>query len=303
MEFIIAAPVFDWNSGGSIALHKLCHLTNKIGIKSSIYPLIGNYSKSTNTEDDAIKFINKFIEQMNPNFNTPLCEYSSKEISEKKDIILIYPEVIQGNPLGGKNVVRWLLHHPGFHTGIVCFGTGEYYIKYNNWIKDIHIINSKMSEIILQVSHFPLDIYNENNISKNRTGTAFCLRKGKNKGIIHDTSNSILIDGKSHQEIASIFKSVERFISYDAETAYSSFAALCGCESIVIPNKDVTLEEWRPSIEDRYGIAYGFENLDFAKKTQPLVKDHLKKIEEESLESVIFFAEDVISFFFKDYLN
>jgi hypothetical protein len=304
MEFIIAAPVFDYNSGGSIALYKLCHLLNKIGIKSSIYPLVSNTEFLTHQED--LEYYLLEFEKKIPNeINAPNCRYSIEEISNNKNAITIYPEVIHGNPIQAKNIVRWFLHHPGFHTGSVCYGTNEYFIKYNNWIKDIDIINSKMSKLLLQITHFPFEIYNNKNTSKTRKGTAFCLRKGKNRKIAQkilneinfDPENSIVIDGKSHEEIAEIFKSAARFISFDTDTAYSFFAALCDCESIVIPEDNISIENWRPSPEERYGIAYGIENITFANKTKHLLEDQMRKIEEKSLESTIFFAEEAISFF------
>lgn len=300
MEFIITAPAFNQNSGGSIVLYKLCHILNQIGLKSSIYPLIPNINPVQHSIE---KYLEYFIDQINPSFNTPICNLSIEDISKKDDIITIYPEIISGNPIKGKNIVRWLLHHPGFMTGTVLYGTNEYFIRYHNWVKKIDIIDSKMSEKILYITHFPFEIYNEYNQSNNRSGTAYCIRKGVGRQIIHNTENSILIDGKTHEEIAKIFKSAKQFISYDTETAYINFAALCGCESIVIPREGVSIDEWRPSIEDRYGIAYGFENIDFANKTKNLIRNQMQKKESENIESVIFFVEEVMEYFIEKIKN
>jgi hypothetical protein len=46
-------------------------------------------------------------------------------------------------------------------------------------------------------------------------------------------------------------------------------AALCGCESIIVPYKNVKKEDIvnaQPSF--KYGIAYGIEESEYAKNTQ-----------------------------------
>jgi hypothetical protein len=214
--------------------------------------------------------------------------------------IVIYPEITFGNPLNAKNIVRWLLHNPGFHTNIIHFGTNEFYIKYHHGFDEFTHYKSFSSKNILQIKHYPTELYNLQTTSQKRSGTDYCLRKGMGKKIVHDLSDSILIDGKSHQEIAKIFKSVKCFISYDTNTAFSHLAVLCGCDSVVIPDENVTEENWYPNPKDRYGIAYGFENINKAKKTQHLVHEHIIKEQEKSYSNVQKFISDCQSFFSKN---
>ena len=140
-------------------------------------------------------------------------------------------------------------------------------------------------------------VIRENDISDKRIGTEYCVRKAKNKKIVHDLSNSILIDDMPHEEISKIFKKVEKFISYDEHTTYSYFAALCDCDSIVIPTEGVSEEEWLPNVEDRYGLSYGFENIDSARETRRLLPNFLQQLEERSSLSVIKFLEEIDIFF------
>lgn len=109
--------------------------------------------------------------------------------------------------------------------------------------------------------------------------------------------NSTLIDGKSHEDVSRIFKRVKTFISYDAYTAYSIFATLCGCESIVVPEKGVEKEIWYPDKKDRDGIAYGFDDLDHARETAHRVKMNVAAAEDENQEIVSAFCRDAIRFF------
>ena len=93
------------------------------------------------------------------------------------------------------------------------------------------------------------------------------------------------------------FRKSKYFISYDEHTAYSIFAVLCGCISVVIPGEGVDIETWYPSEEDRYGIAYGLNDLDRAKATSGLVKKHILDEENKSSDRVLAFAAESQSFF------
>ena len=86
-------------------------------------------------------------------------------------------------------------------------------------------------------------------------------------------------------------------ISYDMYTMYSGYAAICGCISVVVPEKDLSKEEWRPEEERRNGIAYGFDDLEHAKETSSKVLPLFQKREQESKESVRSFIVKCDDFF------
>jgi hypothetical protein len=255
-----------------------------------------------------VKFFKKNLREpfrrfkINPSFNTPVLKKRPKDIGTDGWIV-VYPEITFGNPLGAKNVVRWLLHNPGFdpqtgkETKPYFYGKGELYFRIGNWFKDFQHPGSKTSRSFLQVFHFPLHLYNAHDAQKDRTGTAYLIRKGLNKKICHDLSESILIDGLSHEEIAKIFKRVKTFISYDSYTTFSHFAVLCGCESVVIPDDGITEGEWMPNSEDRYGLAYGFESLSKAQETSHLVLERYENFQTSSIASVKNFLTETELFF------
>ena len=300
-KFLIFAPSYNEISGGIVVLHKLCSILNELGYESYLHPYIYSYELNRkNIKDFLINFIKWSVKESlrryktNPAFNTPLFKGS---VENKDDWVVIYPEVVFGNPLKAKNVVRWLLHQPGFHEGHIYYGQNELYFKFNSAIVDFKFPHSVTSQSELKVIHYPLEHYNDIGVLSERSGTAYCLRKGKNKQIQHDLTDSILIDGKTHAEVASIFKRVKTFVSYDTYTAYSIFAVLCGCDSVVIPDKGVTEEEWYPNPTDRYGLAYGFENIDKARETSTLVKGHINNEERKVKIEVESFVSEVSNYF------
>jgi hypothetical protein len=293
MKFLIYSPEYNETIGGVVVLHRLCHILNEIGYDAYLMPYGRRRHVFPIWDDGRSKAFKENIRSKfrgfaaNPFFRTPVLKNIPSDI-DTNNWVVIYPEIVLGNPVGAKNVVRWLLHQPGFHTGKFYYCPGELYFKFNAAIHDFNFPGSKTSDHLLKVIYYPLEHYNGDGASGVRRGSAYCIRKGKGKPMVHDTDGSILIDGKSHAEVAKIFKSVDRFYSYDTLTAYSLFAALCGCKSIVVPDNGVAIEQWYPDPEDRWGIAYGAGTLeiDRAQSTVHKVFDRIKIHHEESYENV-----------------
>lgn len=302
MKYYIYAPSYNENSGGCLALHRLCHLINQVeGMEAFLVPRVPELLSITKKRDflrdikNVIIWLKKgsFLKsrfKINPLWETPVKLKS--EINDFNDAVVIYPEVTHGNPLNAENVVRWFLHQPGYFTKTVCIGVNELHFKFNSAIKDFVHCLSYLSNQELKVIYYPLELYNMDG-AENDTGCCHLVRKGKNKDKCHP-EDSIAIDGLSHQEISEIFKKSKRFICYDDYTAYSIFAVLCGCESIVVPGDGVTKEQWYPRPEDRYGIAYGFseEELSSAKETRHKVLEHILNEHQKSVDNVIKFIEE-----------
>ncbi len=301
-KFLILTQSYSENDGGYIVLHKLCDQINRAGGNAYLFPYVDNFEFGIgNWVKPLFKFAKERVRRIlpfkvNAKFLTPVLN-SISEIRNWNDWIVVYPEVVFGNPLKAKHIVRWFLHHPGHITGAIYYGQNELYFRYHSGIRPYESPFSRLSPSELRIVHYPLDLYNESGVSPNRMGTAYCVRKGAGKAIVHDLADSILIDGKSHKEIAEIFKKAKQFISYDVYTAYSGFAVLCGCESVVIPDENVTEEQWMPSPPDRYGVSYGFENLERSKSTRNLFMKRIQCEQERNLSNASSFINEVSLYF------
>lgn len=155
---------------------------------------------------------------------------------------------------------------------------------------------SKISPHIIDIVTTP-EVYRVTNNNGKRSGTAYLVRKGKNKHIIHDLTDSIKIDGKSHAEIAEIFNRVETFISYDAATAYTRFAMLCGCRSVIILGEDETPDTYCSKESQKY-ISFGlndyFPDIEQARLWAESLRDRSEK---DNDIAVTHFIEDTEEFF------
>ena len=77
----------------------------------------------------------------------------------------------------------------------------------------------------------------------------------------------------------------------DPYTMYSRYAAVCGCLSVVVPLSKIDKFQWRSEEDLRLGVAYGFDDVDWAKSTQdqvlPTLINYENHINEVSLENFI----------------
>lgn len=306
-KIAIYTPSYSNTTGGVIALHKLCDILNRHGVQACLVPFAPSEFPDPRS---AIRiFLSNTLSALrgsrrsrlnfstNPAYETPVVPLD-KIPRLNEEWIAIYPEVICGNPLFAYHVVRWFLHEPGFLSGRTDYGSGELYFRFReDRSADFTQEGSMLASRILTANDYPLHLYNCSDAPERRSGTAYCIRKGKHKPICHDLSNSILIDGKGHDEVARIFKSVTRFISYDTNTAYLKLAALCGCDVIVIPDPGVTEEQWKPNPARRYGVAYGFDRIEWARSTAHLVSQVIHQEMTAQDENVLACVVDMNRYF------
>jgi hypothetical protein len=260
MKFLIYSFNYDWKSGGNQVLHDL----GKILSKDYTTYVFGT---TTLFESKAICVnIDK-----------------AKEIAIQDDVITIYPEVISGNPFNAKNVVRYVLYYPGWHAGDNEYSDDELIITYNNeYVKDTKYDNA----FVLTVLNPKLNMMKNNDKKRNKIG--LLVRKCKDFEYKMNLLNEykhllklpvISIDDEINKcsdlrDLSKIYNTITLFISFDPHTYHSTMAALCGCTSIVIPSKEISNEEFYNV--QKYGVAYGFENIDFAKLTHSKMINDLK---------------------------
>ncbi len=293
LTFIIYATSFDENSGGSIALHRLCDMLNRLGHRARIWAWTRPIESPPLTWRDRLPFYRRKPRSWEPprfqtldRLDTPLATAADLD-----DAIVIYPEVIDGNPLQAGRVVRWLLHRPGFHTGRHQFGADELFFYFQAAFNDPAL--NPHTDRLLQTFFIRDDLYRPPDPAgeAQRSGTCYILRKGKDRALVHDANGSILIDGLSHAAAAEVFRRTRTCISYDLYTMYSVYAAMCGCDSIVVPESGLDVNAWYPTEEERYGMAYGWDQVDWARSTRHLLLPRLKRLEEQSNETVRHFVQ------------
>ncbi len=297
-EFIIFSTPYHPNDGGAIVLHYLCHLLNQSGVNASIIPSFNcldvspydDLLETIGTLNQIKKNTNSDPFTLNADWKTPLYPHPLEQIKFRNDLVVVYPEVTFGNPLRARHIARWILHKPGFHNKHVYYEPGEVHFRYLEMHHAVPMPWIEISDQLLSIFYIPWDHYKPALADQQREGTAYLVRKGTGKKAIHDVTNSIQIDGKSHSEIGEIFRRVKTFISYDTKSIYSLLAAVAGADSVVAPDDGISEDMWQPFPELRAGLAYGFERLGWAQSTRHQTAEQLQKLELQSAVSVQSFV-------------
>lgn len=252
MKIFVNAPPHRENSGGCVVLYKLVGLLNAMGFDSGIV-LFGDRADVKDSD------------------------------------WVVYPEVVEGNPLGAKNVVRWVLNEPGVIDGnertwgvddVVCLYSGQFCAK-------------RKSDLMLTICNYRLDYFTPTGAE--RSGAIYAKFKGKKYFDTFDKhpSHAQLIDGKKIEAIKAMMDRARIFYSYDNESFYNVMAAMMGCLVVVIPRPDKEMDQTSFCMSHpayMYGIAYGEENVAWATSTQIHVRRNIDDLDMNQRFRVMDFA-------------
>ncbi len=212
---------------------------------------------------------------------------------DKDNDISIYPEIIDYNPFGTKKVIRWILAEIGFNKSkdvYKSWGKNDL-VYYYNKEKKFEDNPEKIGTIYKQLAILVYSDKIKNFNHKQRKNMCHMFRKShlhSEINYIHD-SDSFEITNQNQDECIKIFNQYEYFISYDPLTFFSIIAGVCGCVSIVYPIKGMTKTEWlkktiywdyleKNNINNMYGIAWGKEDIEYARSTLHLLPELMNNI-------------------------
>lgn len=203
--------------------------------------------------------------------------------------IVVYPEIVRGNPLNAKHVVRWLLFYYKYLDDPQAYNKSDVFIAYRKQF-DCPKINPEGN--LVQVTFFDADLYRQTNFGK-RSGCCYIVRKGKNRPDLPKTFDGPVIDIWPDEKKVEAFNRYKICYFYDTQTFYASIAAVCGCIPVVVMEKGCTVDSYRKGTDSRAGVAYGeddisralatrdelLEQLDFGEANTKAVKNFLRIIQ------------------------
>lgn len=287
-KFIVCAPRYSETSGGSIALHKLAQLLGSLGYEVGFWP---SHRVKLHARPFSAAWWRKYsyiaTRLYRPRYST--IPGSILRVAGESDInesIVIYPDIVHGNPLEARRYVRWLLYHVGTN-GEKAAADDDLYFCYQE------AFNRNCDRMryggVLHVAHWLLDIYKQTNFG-NRSGACYMIRKGKSRPDLPSLRDKVVVDGLDHRSMARIFNEKKYCYFYDAYTGYSSYAAACGCIPVIVPAAGMERSIWEPNGGQKPGIAYGEDDIPYAIETRPLLLQRLADTENKSLDSVRHFV-------------
>lgn len=153
---------------------------------------------------------------------------------------------------------------------------------------------------------------NENR-EEERSGYIFTIRKGhffhdEDAFTYHPANATELVGSHSIGDTVELFQTHKYFISYDAYSMLPHIAAMCGCIAIVVPVLGVSKYELfmrsflgpymrAYDLPDIQGIAYGYEEVEYAEATMEYAREELFHVMKWNKEYILKrFVNDVQSF-------
>lgn len=263
LKYVVAVLPWHERSGGTIVMHKLCHLLNENGHDAKLFPLVQE-------EKDF---------SLNPEFNTPVRD---RNLPLSANEVVIYPEIVSGNPLRAQKVVRWLLNKPGVVGGDGVFDDADLLFYQNP-----DFLPQGLEAEKLRIVH--TDFQTFSNQGQDREGICYFVGKCKQPKLIHESGAVEISRSTPNAELSRIFNQCKTFYCYDNHTFLSKLAVLCGCQTIVVPDGSTSREKFLR--RNPVGIAYGPDDLQRAIETMGDMQKLLQDWEEDALQDVQNFVE------------
>lgn len=323
MKFVIVSDRQKW--GGMIVLHRIAEILNELGYDARIFytdigrplgisrfpmticKMISSINWGLYTIKDIIfDIFTKLIGENNTAkyFSTLYNGYCYKPVEIKKrkylpfinkDTIVIYPDIIWGNPLRAEKIVRYYMYYNRFPDDENATQPNDLIYCYRKIFND-YKLNPKCN--MMQVSYFDLKLYKKTNYGE-RKGNCYIIRKGEKRDDLPQNFDGVIIDDLTEPQKVEVFNRCEMCICYDTQTAYSSIAAMCGCLSVIIPEKGKTRDDYLTAGERKPGVAYGFDpkEIEYAKKTVHEIYDIYDKSNRCAVEEVKRFVSMCSNYF------
>jgi hypothetical protein len=216
-RFLIAAGDYNPTSAGPVALHLLCHRLNRLGYEATIAPV------------GPIPSI-PALGITNPDWLTPLAKVGDRF----ERCVAIYPENVAGNPVNSPWVVRWLLHRPGYFSGIPLDAGAD----------DLLVTWDRAIAPDLPVFSLPLiDLATYHPKGAPGHGRLLWVGKGRVPGSLDRTAMTEITRSwpKGHLAMANVLRSAELLVSCDWLSSLNDEARMCGT-----PVALAGAQEWAP---------------------------------------------------------
>lgn len=257
--YYIIAPDYRRNSAGVRVLHMLCDALIRSGFEAYVSAGV-----------------------VDPRLMTPRLTGDVRALHKSQGVepVVVYPEVMDGNPMGGNVVVRYLLNHPGLLREVSPFGKDDILFSYTR-----ALLQPGMSEDrILYMPAVDLSIFCPPTDPATRIGGKVCYYQGRHAQALVDptllAADSVEITQQSPgswEDLAALFQSCEFFYCTEP-SGLAAEAVLCGCVAIILPNKYATAPLSQHE-NNGYGCAWGNtpENIERARETLPMMRESLLK--------------------------
>lgn len=289
----------DTITGGIIVLHKLAYEIAKRGHNVYVFTEPDYPHENIRVIPSRLIEISGFVKWF---------EWDAFSFSYD-NTVSIHCQIDRKNPMNTQYVVRWILYDTEFDIEST-FGQTDIYFNTCNFKTYRH---QPIRPLVATDYHF--DKLYVTNTGK-RKGFCHMLHKHtppEKDLLINKISSFDLTDWKKaggYDYLREKLNEYEYMLTYDQRTFYTAAAGLCGCKSIILnpgPSYEFAKNAYSESLEykehltpekyreidpiQKYGVAYGLDDIHWANSTIHMVTDHLRQLEKINDSTIDSFVE------------
>jgi len=212
--YYVFCPEYRESSSGVVALHVLCHALNLAGHEAWVTTGVTS-----------------------PRLRTPVVHQGVERGHSAAGLVpvVVYPEVVSGNPLRAPVVARFLLNKPGLLGGDKTYAPSELLFSFSP-----EFLPPGMKAEPLMVPVFDLGLFRPGLPRAERRGRCFYasryLESGGTLGDeVRGCTELSMRTPRALAELAALFQTTELLYSYE-RSALCTEAMLCGCPVVYLPN-------------------------------------------------------------------
>ena len=239
-KFVICTPPYANSSAGIIVLHELCDALVKNGHEA--YVALMHMSEG---QWDFHYPISQ--EGFHPGLQRTVVDPAQYEqaVNDALDNgICIYPEIVQGNPLMAKRVVRYFLYYDGGISGVKSgYSSADYLLAFSNiYISNPHGVLFKV----------PIDpSMNDEGAPpfESRTLDLTFVGKGSKHADCFLVPGSVELSKswpKSKAELSALLRSTRYLYTWDCYSAVIADALFCGARPVLMQSEQLNMDVGQP---------------------------------------------------------
>ncbi|MDD0811813.1 glycosyltransferase [Curvibacter sp. RS43] len=261
--YYIEAPPYRRSSAGIRVMHMLCHVLNRLGEEAYV-----------------------FTSGVNPELNTPTLseEVVRRHQQAGREPIVVYPEIVSGNPRRAKSVVRYVLNVPGLIGGDKTFADTELIYAYG---QNILPPNAPPGNVLFFPS-VDSSLFNnrDNPLDTQRQGILVYPGRHLNALKEHpELAQATVITATwpaSRAELAALMRRSEMLYCFES-TAIALEAVLCGCPAVTLHSPFFDGQAINSQELGREGMAFGGapEEVAYARRTVGQMQATYQRLEEQ----------------------
>ncbi len=301
LKFLIAAPAYSHQSAGIMILHELCDMLNRQGYEAAMVLFHGSNGQDQSWQwayTDRAEFYHPDHQRVRLNIND--ADNSVRDFLENG--VIIYPDLILGNPLGAGRVVRYLLYK---NEGYVASSQSEYVLSFSTMFHsapDSYLFKPLLDENfhLRSAAHW----------SKRTLDITYF---GKGPGVINcfRIPETLMISRtwpEDKNQLGILFRQCRYFFTWDCATQTNMDAVACGAVPVLLHDLQLTRDELARGELGRHPdiVLADFQNKDSVVGDESEIDFQMNEMNRKAKyykdswpERVSEFAEDAARFFSK----